>query len=358
MPAHNLIHGGDVYTAMENGLERPLDFSANIGPLGLPPAVAEAARRAVGSCDTYPDPLCRRLTAALAEAEGVPADWIACGDGAAELLFRFAGALRPKKALLLAPGFAEYEQALAAAGCEIVFHSLRREDGFLPTSALLEAIGPDIDAVMLCNPHNPTGALMSPDFCRAAADRCRETGTWLLMDECFIDLTDDPARHTMKPLLEEYPRLFLLKAFTPLYAMPGLRLGYGLCADGGLLERMTACGQPWSVSVPAQAAGLQALKEQDYVQRTRALVREERAFLTAGLRKLPLEVYEGAANFIFFRAPGLTDLHRRTESRGVLIRSCGNYRGLTEEYYRVAVRTRGENERLLAALQAALPLDT
>ena len=162
MPAHNLIHGGDVYTAMENGLERPLDFSANIGPLGLPPAVAEAARRAVGSCDTYPDPLCRRLTAALAEAEGVPADWIACGDGAAELLFRFAGALRPKKALLLAPGFAEYEQALAAAGCEIVFHSLRREDGFLPTSALLEAIGPDIDAVMLCNPHNPTGALMSP----------------------------------------------------------------------------------------------------------------------------------------------------------------------------------------------------
>ena len=83
MPAHNLIHGGDVYTAMENGLERPLDFSANIGPLGLPPAVAEAARRAVGSCDTYPDPLCRRLTAALAEAEGVPADWIACGDGAA-----------------------------------------------------------------------------------------------------------------------------------------------------------------------------------------------------------------------------------------------------------------------------------
>ena len=121
MPAHNLIHGGDVYTAMENGLERPLDFSANIGPLGLPPAVAEAARRAVGSCDTYPDPLCRRLTAALAEAEGVPADWIACGDGAAELLFRFACALRPKKALLLAPGFAEYEQALGASGCEIVF---------------------------------------------------------------------------------------------------------------------------------------------------------------------------------------------------------------------------------------------
>ena len=86
MPAHNLIHGGDVYTAMENGLERPLDFSANIGPLGLPPAVAEAARRAVGSCDTYPDPLCRRLTAALAEAEGVPADWIACGDGAVSVL--------------------------------------------------------------------------------------------------------------------------------------------------------------------------------------------------------------------------------------------------------------------------------
>ena len=174
------------------------------------------------------------------------------------------------------------------------------------------------------------------------------------MDECFIDLTDDPARHTMKPLLGKYPRLFLLKAFTKLYAMPGLRLGYGLCADGGLLECMAACGQPWSVSVPAQAAGLQALQEQDYVQKTRVLVREERAFLTAGLRKMSLEVYEGAANFIFFRAPGVTDLHRRTESRGILIRSCGNYRGLEKDYYRVAVRTRGENERLLAVLRAAV----
>lgn len=358
MPAHNLIHGGDVYTAMENGLEQPLDFSANIGPLGLPPAVAEAARKAVGSCDIYPDPLCRRLTAALAKAEGVSADWITCGNGAAELLFRFACALRPKKALLLAPCFAEYEQALAVSDCDIVFHTLRREDAFLPTAALLDAITPGMDVVMLCNPHNPTGALMSPDFCRAVADRCREAGTWLLMDECFIDLTDDPVRHTVKPLLRKYPRLFLLKAFTKLYAMPGLRLGYGLCADGELLERMAACGQPWSVSVPAQAAGLQALQEHDYVQKTRVLVREERAFLTAGLRKMSLEVYEGAANFIFFRAPGVTDLHRRTESRGILIRSCGNYRGLAEEYYRVAVRTRGENERLLAVLRAALPLDT
>ena len=174
---------------------------------------------------------------------------------------------------------------------------MRWEDGFLPTAALLDAITPDMDVVMLCNPHNPIGALMSPDCCRAVADHCRETETWLLMDECFIDLTDDPARHTVKPLLGKYPRLFLLKAFTKLYAMPGLRLGYGLCADGGLLERMAACGQPWSVSVPAQAAGLQALQEQDYVQKTRVLVREERAFLTAGLRKMPLEVYEGAANF-------------------------------------------------------------
>ena len=121
---------------------------------------------------------------------------------------------------------------------------------------------------------------------------------------------------------------------------------------------MAACGQPWSVSVPAQAAGLQALREQDYVQKTRALVREERTFLLAGLRKMPLEVYEGTANFLFFRARGVTDLHRRTESRGVLIRSCGNYRGLAEEYYRVAVRTRRENERLLAVLRAALSADT
>ena len=113
MPAHNLIHGGDVYTAMENGLERPLDFSANIGPLGLPPAVAEAARRAVGSCDTYPDPLCRRLTAALAEAEGVPADWIACGDGAVP----FCRCAAAEKGVAAGPGLCRVRTG--AGGCRL-----------------------------------------------------------------------------------------------------------------------------------------------------------------------------------------------------------------------------------------------
>ena len=354
MPAHQLIHGGDIYTAVENGRPRPLDFSANIGPLGLPPAVEAAAKQAVEDCTAYPDPLCRRLIAALAQAEQVPEGLVACGNGAADLLFRFAYALRPKKALLLAPGFAEYEQALTAAGCAVVYHTLRPEFGFRPADALLDAVTPDIDVMMLCNPHNPTGVLLEPDFCRAVADRCRETGTWLLMDECFIELTDEPERYTMKPLLETHRQLYILKAFTKLYAMPGLRLGYGLCADAALMERMTACGQPWSVSIPAQAAGLQALKETAYVERTRELVKAERAFLLAGLRALPLDVYEGAANFLFFRAPGVTDLHRRTEEQGILIRSCGNYRGLTADHYRVAVRTREENERLLSVLRALL----
>ena len=354
MSAYHLIHGGDIYTAMESGCTRPLDFSANIGPLGLPPAVAAAAKEAIEDCTAYPDPLCRQLTGALAQAEGVPARQIICGNGAAELLFRFAYALRPQKALLLAPGFAEYEQALAAAGCEITYQFLQREQKFFPTASLLEAIQPDIDVVMLCNPHNPTGVLMEPDFCRAVADRCRDTGTWLLMDECFLELTDTPGRHTVKPLLESHERLFILKAFTKLYAMPGLRLGYGLCADSKLLERMAVCGQPWSVSVPAQAAGIQALKETAYVEQTRMLVKEERAFLLEGLRQLPLETFVGTANFLFFRAPGIQDLHQQLEKQGILIRSCGNYRGLTLEYYRVAVRTREDNRRLLAALGTVL----
>ena len=97
--------------------------------------------------------------------------------------------------------------------------------------------------------------------------------------------------------------LFVLKAFTKLYAMPGLRLGYGLCGDTGRLARMKEVLQPWSVSVPAQRAGVAALKETEYVRRTQALVRQERRFLGEGLAGLGFRVYGSKANFIFFQGP-------------------------------------------------------
>ena len=340
-------HGGDVWA-----YERPmLDFSANLHPLGMPPAVAEAARRAVEAADRYPDPLCRALRADIARRDGVSPAEVLCGAGAADLIVRLCLALRPKTALVTAPTFSEYEGALRLAGCAVRRHPLRAEESFDLTEDILSAITEDLDLLFLCNPNNPTGRLISPDLLRAICRRCGETGTRLALDECFIELTDAPPA---TPLLRDNPRLLLLRAFTKSYAVPGLRLGYALCADAGLLKAMARAGQPWSVSAVAQAAGIAACALPRWPEAGRALLCAERPKLLTGLRSLGLTVWEGAANYLLFRAPGDRTLKERLAERGILLRSCADYAGLGAEDYRTAVRRPEDNARLLRALQEVL----
>ena len=338
------IHGGDVYRHRD-----VLDFSANMNPLGTPQSVIDAAAESLKEICNYPDIRCTELIRGLSGYEQVPEEWLICGNGAAELIFMLALALRPGRALLPAPTFAEYGQALRTVGCEVRRYELREDQGFALREDILEKITPETDLVMLCNPNNPTGLLAEPGLMERILRRCGETGTFLAVDECFQDFVENRERHTMKGLLKTSGNLFLLKAFTKRYAMAGIRLGYGICSNPEVIERMQESVQPWSVSIPAQAAGTAALREEDYVEEARAIVRTEREFLKEELRKLGFRVYDSQANYIFFRGPaGLTE---RALEKHVLIRDCSNYQGLTEGYYRVAVKTREENRMLLEALK-------
>lgn len=346
-------HGGDVLTAQARYGGPVLDCSANLNPLGMPPQVGEAAARAAAQAAPYPDPLCRELRAAIAAHDGVAPERVLCGSGAAELIFRLAFALRPHRALVTAPTFSEYEGALSAAGCAVARHRLRRERNFDVDEGLLEAIGPDTELVFLCTPNNPTGRLIDQELLLAAAEKCRGLGAVLAVDECFLPLACGGLG--LAPWLEEYPNLLLLRAFTKSYAMAGLRLGYALCADTALLERMSAGGPPWSVSTPAQAAGLAALTQcPHWPEKARAFLEGERPALAAGLSALGLDVVPGQANYLLFRAAGVTDLKESMLTQGVLIRSCANYHGLGEDWYRVCVGPTEQNRRLLAALQEVL----
>ena len=338
------MHGGDIY-----GKTVELDFSANLNFLGMPDAVRQAAKEGVDASIHYPDPQCRALRAALSEAEGVPADQILCGNGAADLIFGLALAIKPKKALVWAPGFHEYEQALETVGCSVSQIPLRKADGFAYRAESLEAVTPETDMLFFCNPQNPTGQTASADFLTALLERCQETGTLCVADECFLEFLDEEERFSVKPALSYMKNLFVLKAFTKLYAMPGLRLGYGLCADLNLLQRMRESMQPWNVSVPAQRAGVAALGETEYVRQTQALIRRERRFLKEELRALGCKIYGSKANFVFFQGP--EDLAAFCLDRSILIRDCRNYQGLGPGYYRVAVRSRAENTRLLEVLR-------
>ncbi|BFL47468.1 threonine-phosphate decarboxylase CobD [Lactonifactor longoviformis] len=341
------IHGGDVYRH-----QNVIDFSANCNPLGTPDSVKRAVTESMEQVYHYPDVRCQKLRDALSAYEEVPADWIICGNGAADLIFSLVLALKPKRALLPAPTFAEYEQALESVGCQVLHAAGREEDGFAVDQALLQAIDDTIDILFLCNPNNPTGILTEPERLEQVMDACRSHGVFLVLDECFLDFVCSPGKYTQKPSLEKRTDLFILKAFTKRYAMAGIRLGYGLCSSRDLLEKMKEVTQPWNVSTLAQAAGIAALKEKEYVDRATELIHRERGFLKEKMREAGLRVYDSQANYIFFKGP--ENLQELCLQEGLLIRDCGNYYGLARGYYRIAVRTHEENLTLMRAFEKVL----
>ena len=347
-----LVHGGDWAGYRARFGHDALDFSANVSPLGLPQGVADAIVAALPTADRYPDPLCRELRTALSRAEQLPEPWILCGNGAADLIYRLVWTLKPRRALLPAPTFAEYAAALESVGCEVKRKTLHEADDFAVTEAFVQAVNQSIDLVFLCQPNNPTGQITPPELVQRLVRRCADCGAVLVVDECFLDFLQQRDALTAKPLLQTAPNLVILKAFTKLYAMAGVRLGYALCANTALLAKMQAAGQPWGVSSLAQAAGAAALRETAYADAVRTLIADQRPKLAAGLRALGLQVIEGSANYLLFRAP--ETLGAALQQRGVCLRSCGNYPGLSAGWYRTAVRTAPENEQLLQTMREVL----
>ena len=344
------VHGGDIQTYIDRHGFAPLDLSANINPFGIPDAVRSAMHRAVDNCTQYPDPFCRAARQAIGAREGVNPDFLYCGNGAADVLDRLAAVLKPRKVLLTAPTFAEYERTLS--GAEIRVHNLRETDSFALTERILDEISPELDAVYLCNPNNPTGRTAQPELLREIVRKCTENSVKLVVDECFLDFLAARDALTAKTVLRDAPNLIILKAFTKLYAMAGVRLGYALCSDAALLDKMRAAGQPWAVSGLAQAAGLAALDETAYADSVRTLIADQRPRLAAGLRALGLRVVDGQANYLLFRAPA--DFGAKLRRHGAVVRGCGNYPGLDETWYRTAVRTQKENEQLLKIMREVL----
>lgn len=346
------IHGGDWAGFEKEYGKAPLDFSANVSPLGLPAGVLEAAADALAAAERYPDPMCRKLRAALAEHHGLPADSIVCGNGASDLIYRLCRVLRPKRAALFVPCFSEYALALGEIGCAVTEIPLP-EPAFRLTEERLSLVPRDCELLFLCNPNNPTGLLTERGTLHKLLDRCRTRGTILAVDECFLDFCEDAEAFSLIGELKHSPQLVILKAFTKTYAMAGLRLGYALCGDAALAEKLLSCGQPWPVSGIAQAAGAAALKETDYVNQLRALITAERRRVAAGLRERGLRVIPGEANFLLFQCADAT-LAEKLRARGVLIRDCADFKGLSKGWYRTAVRTAQENDALLRAIGEAL----
>lgn len=351
----NNSHGGNIYKkAKELGMDenKILDYSANISPLGLPEHIRNAIIAAIDGTINYPDPECTELRKAISKEDGVEPQCISCGNGGADMLYRLAFGLKPKKVLLPVPAFVEYEEAMTAAGAEMVYYAMKED--LLIREDITEWITPETDLVIICNPNNPTGLLTKRELIIKVLEKAKKTDTMVMIDECFLEICREEAEYTVKPWIEQYDNLMILKSFTKLYAIPGVRLGYLLSGNPQIIEKVNRSGQAWSVSHIAQCAGVAALGNPEYKQAVIDTVEKELDFMKEELKKLPLILYDGNANYLFFRTPGIIDLDKQLEHYGIMIRNCSNYVNLGNDYWRVAVKAHGDNLRLIAALKEIL----
>ena len=348
-------HGGNAI--FESGKANIVDLSANINPLGIPENVRTAIINAIQDCDRYPDNFSMELRRKTAEFEQIASpDWIFFGNGASDIIFRLPLAVlsnkQTKKVMVAAPTFSDYERSALSFGAEIIRHTLSVVNGFNMEDSFIQAVRkhkPNL--VYLCNPNNPTGVITEIGWIKELLDCCQEIGAWLAVDECFLDFTEQYLECTSKVFLEEYPNLVILKAFTKVFALPGIRLGYALCSNTALIEKLYFHGADWPVSNLAQSAGMAALEgARDYIRRTIEYVSKERQLLKKGLERIGYKVFESEADYVFFQNPYSFDLREELDKMGIRIRSCGNYFGLDNSYYRIAVSKAENNAKLLDAI--------
>lgn len=351
-------HGGNILSmARQHGCSPAdlIDFSASINPLGISPKVREAIIGALDSLVHYPDNDCGELKQALSAFHGIPPEYFAVANGSTEIIYTLPALLPGKNVLIISPSFSEYANALLQHHCEVHHLILSPDDNFaLDPGALARALERPYDALYLCNPCNPSGTLYPRQVIQQVYNLCAETGTFLVLDEAFMDFSEEDSA---KDLIIASERGIVLRSMTKFYGIPGLRLGYALAAPP-LIERLTSMGGPWSVNTLAQAAGIAALADGEYGRRSIEHISRLREDFSRALSEFPqLTVYPSSANFLLVQInSGITstELKQRLMETMILIRDCSSFTGLSNRFFRVAVRTEAENQRLVECLREIL----
>lgn len=336
-----MIHGGDIYRN-----EAVLDFSINVNPLGVPHTVRQALHDAAECCEVYPDIQMEKLRSAVGDMLQVRKEWLLFGNGASELFMAVVHALRPKRVVIPVPSFYGYEYAANAVSADIHYYFMKEENGFLPGEELFSVLDETVDLLFLADPNNPTGRKLEREFVLRLLRHCKSKTITVVLDECFIEFCE--GQESVIDVIEEFPNVILIRAFTKIFSIPGVRLGYLVCSDPSLRREIGRQLPEWNVSVFAQMAGAACANEQEFRLKTAEYIAEERRLLAErflnGGALFPCKIYPGSANFILLYCA--YPLYDRLLEKKILIRDCSNFRGLGKGYYRIAVRTREENERL------------
>lgn len=346
------LHGGNIYRLKREGKEDILDYSSNINPLGIPESFKEAVMENFSNVEKYPDPEYVALRTAIGEYNEIPMENVIVGNGATEILFLYMKSLNIKKAMIVSPTFAEYERALKVAGKEVEFFQLREEENFtLNIERLLNEIK-DCDLVVLCNPNNPTGQFISLEKIDELSKELEKLDKKLFIDEAFIEFIKNWENKTAKLLKRK--NIFILRALTKFFAMPGIRLGYGLTYDKNILESMKRKREPWSVNTFAELAGIIMLNDNEYILKTEAWINEEKEWFFQELNKIEnIKVFKSESNFILVKLLNekANIFRKKMIEENILVRDCSNFVFLNDSFIRLAIKDREKNKRVIEKIE-------
>ncbi|MCG9967318.1 threonine-phosphate decarboxylase CobD [Pelotomaculum terephthalicicum JT] len=355
-----IVHGGNWREAsLQYGRtpEETLDFSLNVNPLGPPAAVLDCLRRNLKVIQRYPDPENHGLRKNLSDYLGVGVENVAAGNGSMEILHLLMQTLEPRRVLICEPTFGEYRRVSQISGAEIATVFLKPQDGFQLDPAFISNKLSSEELVFLCNPNNPTGNLIPEKALREISEICRRRGVFLVIDESFLDFLPEWRKLTLCAKAVDADNMLVLRSLTKFFAMPGLRLGAAV-ANAALTSILNRVRDPWNVNILAQMAGEIALREDDYMESSRALIRREKNFLAGRLAELGLKPFPAAANFLLVDTSAAgwkaQELARAAGRRGILIRDCSSFPGLGSGYIRLAVKDHVSNSTLLRVLAEIL----
>ncbi|MEM2099445.1 MAG: threonine-phosphate decarboxylase CobD [Candidatus Bathyarchaeia archaeon] len=355
------IHGGEIWDIHKKTPYKGkiIDFSSNINPIGPSKKALQAVRRCIREIPYYPDSNSTALRDAIAKHfKIISKENVIAGNGSTELIYLFAEAFLNKGdvAIIPIPTFSEYARAVRKTGASIKYikpgNQLR-----LDVTAFKRAL-PKAKVAFLCNPNNPTGALIRQQNLISILERAIEEDCIVFLDEDFIEFVEDEKELSMINQIRKFPNLFILRSFTKIFALTGLRVGYGVSSEE-IVNTLLYFKIPWNVNCIAQTAAIEALADAEHIEITRQLVKTERVFLTNALRQIKgFTVFPSATNFILvdIHGSGFTAAHLKKKmlQYNILIRDCSSFTGLNDYYIRVAIKTHRENEMLVETFRKIL----
>ena len=378
------FHGGNIYKVFrEKNIKEILDYSSNINPYGIPESLKKRITENLEVLERYPDPDYVELRQKLANLNKVNLSDIILGNGATEIIFLFMKVINPKKILIVSPTFGEYERAVKATEIsgdtvslsssngdnknienkkiEIEYFELKESDDFkLNIGNLKNELENKYDLLIICNPNNPTGKFLKLAQTEEILKECNKYDTKLFIDEAFIEFLADGMKESIINTEENKKNLFVTRAFTKFFAIPGLRLGYGMYFDKELEQKISEKKEPWSVNNIAEMAGLTVLDDTEYIEKTLKWITKEKIYMYEKLNEISgIKVYETEVNFItgkideklFLEGLNVKILREKMLEQGILIRDASNFKFLDERFFRLAIKDRASNDRVIEAMK-------